>query len=321
MEYYIMKRYQQAKKEDPDVEQGFSRFSKKQRWIVYICFLLMVIFGVFSVVAPFIFVTGLWSGLGLVGCISGLVVLVIIDSKDEKRHLEKYANSFQKKLRILNKILHENYGVCSKEKVNELIMKYQKYIEKKDEEEKRRNKIIISLLSGFSAVVALTIENLSEIGVGIKTWLIWASVAFFFIALFALWLYSAKYFETLKRKYEMMVDDLQDLLFLEYDQDLGNACLLRIAECDESQMLLYQVFGMKIEEQDELIKLEFVMTENENMYYIIKPEERNDEWIREKRCIIEQLENSINEKRIFYIDKTLWKGCILSKGRYKARGI
>ena len=43
MEYYILKLYQEAKKECPDVEQGFDRFEPQTKKTVISCFIMMVV--------------------------------------------------------------------------------------------------------------------------------------------------------------------------------------------------------------------------------------------------------------------------------------
>lgn len=52
-------------------------------------------------------------------------------------------DSHKKKLEILEGVLVTEFGIKTEEKLNELINIYQEYVDKKNEEEKRRNGIIL----------------------------------------------------------------------------------------------------------------------------------------------------------------------------------
>ncbi len=317
MEYYIMKRYQKAKREASDVEPGFSRFSNGQKVTVIICLVLVVASGVGLAILSQLRVSFWWCVLCVLVFAIAIIVFLIIVSKDEKQHFEKYENGKHKKLLLLYKILQENYGVYSEEKVKELIIKYQNYVEKKEEEEKQRNKIMLTLLSGFSVVATLTIENIEKIGMGIDFWLTCIVIAAFLFAGFGLYIYSAKCFETLKKQYEVMVNDLQDLLLYISNEHLENTWLFRVAECYKSEANIYKVLFKTIEEQEDILKLDFATIEGKNIYYLITPQQGNNRWLNVKRQIIEQVECAIREKKFFFVDEALLKECIISKGLYR----
>lgn len=57
--------------------------------------------------------------------------------------MDKYVDSHKKKLEILEGVLVTEFGIKTEEKLNELINIYQEYVDKKNEEEKRRNGIIL----------------------------------------------------------------------------------------------------------------------------------------------------------------------------------
>ena len=67
-------------------------------------------------------------------------------------------------------------------------------------------------------IVALTIsfENMGVIGIDFTNWLYVATFLLVFVATAGIWIYSYTFFDTLKRKYELMIKDLKDLLLLKY---------------------------------------------------------------------------------------------------------
>ena len=135
MEYYILKLYQEAKKKCPDVEQGFDRFEPKIKKIVIVCLVAMFAACAEMIVTMLLFPKQLWYFIGVSLCVVALFVLLGIDNKDQKKHMDKYVDSHKRKLEILEKVLITEFGIKSEEKVGELINIYQEYVDKKKEEE------------------------------------------------------------------------------------------------------------------------------------------------------------------------------------------
>ena len=54
------------------------------------------------------------------------------------------------------------------------------------------------------------------IGIDFISWLYVATILLVFVAAAGIWIYSYTFFDTLKRKYELMIKDLKDLLLLKY---------------------------------------------------------------------------------------------------------
>ena len=152
----------------------------------------------------------LWYFIGVSLCAVALFVLLGIDNKDQKKHMDKYVDSHKRKLEILEKVLITEFGIKSKEKVGELINIYQEYVDKKKEEEKRRNGIIVTIFSAFAGVLAISFENMGLIGINFVNWIYLATFLLVFVAAAGIWIYSYTYFDSLKRKYEMMIKDLKD---------------------------------------------------------------------------------------------------------------
>ena len=216
MEYYILKLYQEAKKKCPDVEQGFDRFEPKVKRIVITCLVVMFAACAEMILTMLLFPKLLWYFIGVIVCVVALFVLLRIDNRDQKKHMDKYVDSHKKKLEILESVLVTEFGIKTEEKLNELISIYQEYVNKKNEEEKRRNGIILTIFSAFAGVLAISFENMGLIGIDFTNWIYFATFLLVFVAAASIWIYSYTYFDSLKRKYEMMIKDLKELLLIKY---------------------------------------------------------------------------------------------------------
>lgn len=113
------------------------------------------------------------------------------------------------------------YGIrakegIDKEKIEELMNIYQEYIDKETSKEKKRNSIILTIFSAFAGVLTISFENMGVIGIDFTNWLYVATFLLVFVAAAGIWIYSYTFFDTLKRKYELMIKDLKDLLLLKY---------------------------------------------------------------------------------------------------------
>lgn len=53
----------------------------------------------------------LWYFIGVIVCVVALFVLLGIDNKDQKKHMDKYVDSHKKKLEILEGVLVTEFGI------------------------------------------------------------------------------------------------------------------------------------------------------------------------------------------------------------------
>lgn len=93
---------------------------------------------------------------------------------------------------------------------------YQEYIDKETSKEKQRNSIIFTIFSAFTGVLTISFTNMGVIGIGFTDWLYVATFLLVIVAAAEIWLYSYTFFDTLKRKYGLMIKDLKELLLLKY---------------------------------------------------------------------------------------------------------
>lgn len=216
MEYYIMKKYEDVRNNDTEVEKGFKRFSIKTRRIIYILFATMILGCIEMLVTLIVLPETVWFLVGMFFCIIPVIILLVMDNKDMKLHLDDYVKSYSKKLDLLDKVLKDSFGIDTKEKVIELVEKYKKDVDVREKEEKARNKLILTLFSGFAGILSVSFSNLDIIGLDFNSWIYLVAVMLIFIGGIGLWLYSFKYFDTIKKKYTYMIKDLEDLIFKKY---------------------------------------------------------------------------------------------------------
>lgn len=74
----------------------------------------------------------------------------------------------------------------------------------------------MTIFSAFAGVLTISFDNMGVIGIDFISWLYVAIILLVFIAAAGIWIYSYNFFDTLKRKYELMIKDLKDLLLLKY---------------------------------------------------------------------------------------------------------
>ena len=216
MEYYILKCYQEAKNKCPDVEQGFDRFEPKIKKMVIACLIVMFISCAEIIFTMLLFPIQLWYGIGIIILLIAMVILISVDNKDQRNHMDKYVDSHKKKIEVLDEVLESKFQINNKEKIEELMNIYQEYIDNEISKEKKRYRIILAIFSAFAGVLTISFENMGVIGLDFIDWLYAATILLVFVAAAGIWIYSYTFFDTLKRKYELMIKDLKDLLLLKY---------------------------------------------------------------------------------------------------------
>lgn len=216
MEYYILKVYQNEIKKDSGLENRINGFEPKIKMFVIICFIVMIVGCIEVIVTLILFPKQLWSLLGGIFCLGAVLVLFWIDNKDQKEHMDKYIDTNKKRLEILENTLLNIFHINNREKLEELINIYQEYINKKNEEEKRRNHFIIVILSALAGILTISFENMGLMGISFANWIYLATFLLLFVAGGCIGIYTYKYFDSLKGKYEMMIKDIKELLLIKY---------------------------------------------------------------------------------------------------------
>ena len=215
MEYYILKLYQKEKQECPDVEQGFSRFGKKKKYIVS-CLIIMIVSMIEIIATVLLYPERLYYFGGIILLMIAGIILTLINNKDQKDNVIKHVDSHKKKIEILNNVLKTKFGIEGKDKIQELIDIYQDYVNKEVEKEKKYNRVIVAICSTLAGVLTISFENVEQIGISFNSWIYLAVLLISFAALATLIIYSNTFLDTLKVKYEMLIKDLKELLLIKY---------------------------------------------------------------------------------------------------------
>lgn len=74
----------------------------------------------------------------------------------------------------------------------------------------------MAIFSALAGVLTISFENMGVIGIDFINWIYLATFLLVFVAAAGIWIYSYTFFDTLKRKYEMMIKDLKELLLIMY---------------------------------------------------------------------------------------------------------
>lgn len=139
-----------------------------------------------------------------------------IDNKDQKEHMDKYVDSYKKKLEILDGVLVAKFCINSKDKLEGLINIYQEYVDKKKEQEKKRIGFSLTIFSALGGVLVVSFENMGLIGIDFTSWIYLAAILLILGAVVGIWIYSYMLFDSAKRKYEIMIKDLKELMLIKY---------------------------------------------------------------------------------------------------------
>ena len=216
MEYYIMKMYLQEKEKCEDLEQGFNRLSNKRKWQLIVLVGIMMIAYIIMCLGLYYWKEKAWILIPATVLTLCVVGFRVIKNNDEKENLDKYAKTYEKKLTVLKDILETKYGVTSKEKLVELIYLYQRIVDAKEQEEKRKNTIILTIFSVFAGICSITFTNLVVMGISFVEWLAVVLIILFLVLIVAFAIYTDILFDTIKKDYLGMIKDLEELKFKMY---------------------------------------------------------------------------------------------------------
>ncbi len=215
MEYLIMKLYEQQKNEKK-LKLGLNRFSKKQKIIAIVLLVVMVLTTFASFILMFAYQNSPYYLIMLSISILSMIVLLIIDNYDRKIKINVHIDEYKKKITLLNNIIKNEFSIDSEEKIDELILMYQKYIDKQNESDKKKNKIITTVFTVLGGILSTSFLNIEKTGLDFIRWLEIALLLTFIVCCSSIYLYSMKYFNFTKNKYENIINDLESIKLFEY---------------------------------------------------------------------------------------------------------
>ena len=63
-------------------------------------------------------------------------------------------------------------------------------------------------------MLTISFENMGLIGIDFVSWIYLATILLIFVSAAGIWIYSYTFFDSFKRKYELMIKDLKELLLI-----------------------------------------------------------------------------------------------------------
>lgn len=218
MEYYILKLYEEKKKEN-NLKIGINRFSKGKKIFMIILLILMIAFAILMTFFIFKYQDDLMFLKGMVPLVITVLTVLIIDSKDEKTNINNHIDEYKRKLNLLNEILQDTFAINSKDKIEKLLKIYKSFVEKKDKEDAARNKVIIALFTCLSTILSVSFANMEKIGLDFMNWIYIAAVLIIFVCILSIVIYNLKYYDSLRRKYNNIISDLESLIIYKYNDN------------------------------------------------------------------------------------------------------
>lgn len=76
--------------------------------------------------------------------------------------------------------------------------------------------MIVALFSALAGILTISFENMGVVGIDFSSWLYFATLLLIVVSGTAAYIYLNNFFNPLKRKYELMIKDLKDLLLIKY---------------------------------------------------------------------------------------------------------
>lgn len=216
MEDFILRKYMEARKDCPDFSNGLDRFGPKTKWIVIVFFILMLVSYVWMFISLLLFQNVWFSIAGCVSLLISLGIVLIIDSVNKRKHLDRYINHQGTKIAILKDVLDKEFNISCKDKIMQLTMIYNGIIDEKIDDERKRSASLAAILSFLAGVLSISLNNSDKLGINYEVWLFLIIMVSLFVSLVFLLLFSFTFFDKQKNDYKMMVKDLKELLLLKY---------------------------------------------------------------------------------------------------------
>ena len=219
LEYNILKLYEH-RKQNSDIKVGIDRFSPRKKTLVIIFLAAMLLSAIVMAILLLRSPNNLMFLWGLIPCIILMVILVIMDERDSKLHIEQHIQEYNKRIDLFHKMLVDDFSINSKEKVSAVITMFQKYLDEQGKQDKKTEKIAVTVITSISGIITTTLANLDSIGMEFNEWLNIAALILTAISMTSIIIYIVFYcisnLNAKKDRYESVVNDLQYLQLSKY---------------------------------------------------------------------------------------------------------
>lgn len=208
LEYYIIKLYE-YKKNKSDIKIGINRLSNGKRRLTNILLCSMFVLLILMIFLLFVYPNNFWLLLGLIPISIMMIILTIMDTIDRNINVVQHLEEYNKRINLLYEMLIENFSIDNEDKLSTVISKFQENLDLQNKEDKKRDKIIMSLFTSVSGLITASLD----IGVDSSKWLnfiillsVFASLASFFVFIV---FYIKKNLNTKIEKYKLIINDLE----------------------------------------------------------------------------------------------------------------
>ena len=219
LEYYILKLYE-YKKQNSNIKIGLNRFSPRKKILVIALLVAMLLSAILMAILLLRFPDNLMCLWGLIPCIILMFILLVIDESESKVHIEQHVQEYNKRINLLHEMLVEDFSIDSKKKLSAVISMFQKYLEEQTKQEKKTEKIAVTVITSFSGIFTTTLANLDSIGIDFSQWLNIAALVLVAVSVTSIIIYIAFYcirnLNAKKDRYESVVNDLQYIQLCKY---------------------------------------------------------------------------------------------------------
>ena len=219
LEYYILKLYEH-KKRNSDIKIGLNRFSSRKKTLVIALLVAMLFSAILMAILLLRSPDNLLCLWGLIPCIILMIILLVIDESESKVHIEQYVQEYNKRISLLHEMLVKDFSVDSKEKISAVITMFQKYLEEQGRQEKKAEKIAVTVITAFSGIFTTTLANLDSIGIDFSQWLNIAALVLVAVSMTSIIIFIVFYcirnLNAKRDRYESIVNDLQYIQLCKY---------------------------------------------------------------------------------------------------------
>lgn len=198
---------------------GINRFDNKEKIIVLTMFAIMILSAV--LIIPIMFANNsVLLYLDLFVMILSVIIMYLIDNKNEKDNINNNLTEYKRKIDILHKILIDDFCITDRNKLEHLIDLYKQDVEEQKIKASHKNKIIIFLLSALSGILSITFTNMELMSIDFNAWIHFALfvVVGFIIAIIIV--YYLQILDSVSYKYQNLIDDLEYIYTTNYFEDL-----------------------------------------------------------------------------------------------------
>lgn len=196
------------KKRDAKLKLGINRFDNKEKIIVLTMFAIMILSAV--LIIPIMFANNsVLLYLDLFVMILSVIIMYLIDNKNEKDNINNNLTEYKRKIDILHKILIDDFCITDRNKLEHLINLYKQDIEEQKIKSSQKNQIIVFLITALSGILSITFTNMELMSIDFNGWIHFALfvVVGFIIAIIII--YFLQILDSVSYKFKNLISDLE----------------------------------------------------------------------------------------------------------------